>query len=245
MRTFLFCIKWTRRQELSNIFGIVCFLVGFKYRGPRERLPAQRAPEGPFARMHSAVVLHVVPELEGLPAELALEGPITGVDRQMCNQRTHIRKTLPAKFAQHHSGAVPQVHVHGGRLVGGIRRRHSATEEGRRRELLAVLKRLQGVREDVAGELALMGERSAAVHARVQPGRTLLAIHQLLQPNKSDINFLMSGRRWRDVEAGHKKLTLICLADGGWMEGCCEVEDATRTISSKGIQMIVNFLTAD
>lgn len=49
----------------------------------------------------------------------------------------------------------------------------------------AVLQRLQAVREDVTGELALVRERGAAVHAGVQPGRAgCLRTLQFLQPNK-------------------------------------------------------------
>lgn len=50
---------------------------------------------------------------------------------------------------------------------------------------LAVLERFQTVREDMAGELALVRERGAAVHAGVQPGRAgCVCTLQFLQPNK-------------------------------------------------------------
>lgn len=82
-RVFLRGIHGARRQELPHVLWIVRLLVGLQYRRPRERLPAQRTPERPLAGVHSTVVLHVMPQLEGLAAELALERPVAGVRRQM------------------------------------------------------------------------------------------------------------------------------------------------------------------
>lgn len=57
--------------------------------------------------------------------------------------------------------------------------------------LLPVFEALQRVGEDVPGELALMLERRAAVHARIHTRRAgCLPAIQILQPNNSDINFL-------------------------------------------------------
>lgn len=55
--------------------------------------------------MHSAVVLHVVPQLERLAAELALERPVARVHRQVRDQRRHVREALAAELAQHHAVA--------------------------------------------------------------------------------------------------------------------------------------------
>lgn len=53
--------------------------------------------------------------------------------------------------------SVRSLQKRGGRLQGMV-------------ELFAVLERLQTVGEDVTGELALVGEGGAAVHAGVQSG---------------------------------------------------------------------------
>jgi hypothetical protein len=184
-------VQRTWRQELANVFGIVRLLVGLEYRRPGEGLPAEAAPERSLARVHPAVVLHVVAQLEGLAAELALEGAVARVHRQMGDQAAHVREALAAELAEDDAAGarLAQVHVHRGRLVGGVGGWHAAAEERRRRlQLLAVLEGLEAVGEDVAGELALMGERATAVHARVEAGGVLP--FQLLQPNNTDINFL-------------------------------------------------------
>lgn len=58
-------------------------LVRLEYGGARECLTAQGAPERALARVHAAVVLHVVPELERLTAVLALERPVPRVRGQV------------------------------------------------------------------------------------------------------------------------------------------------------------------
>lgn len=100
VRTLLFRVQGARRQELAYIFRIVGLLVRLQYRTPGERLSAEGTPEGSLARVHSTVVLHVVPEFERLPAELALERSVAGVDGKMRDQRADIGKGFPAELAQ-------------------------------------------------------------------------------------------------------------------------------------------------
>ena len=78
---FLGRIHGARGQELAHILRIMCLFVGLEYGRPREGLAAQRTPERPFPGVHPAMVLHVVAQLEGLAAELALERPVTCVRR--------------------------------------------------------------------------------------------------------------------------------------------------------------------
>lgn len=60
----------------------------------------------PLTCVHPTVVLHVVPQLERLAAELALERPVTGVHGQVRDQRRHVREALAAELTQHHVALV-------------------------------------------------------------------------------------------------------------------------------------------
>lgn len=189
VRTLLFRVQGARRQELAYIFWIVGLLVRLQDRAARERLSTQGTPEGPLARMHSTVVLHVVPEFERFPTELALERSIAGVGGQMGYQRANVGKRLPAELTEDDAVRRRQIEFHGRRwwLVGGIgrlmccgwyspteMRLHQVewftnTERGAMVLLeLAIFQRFQTVREDVAGELALMRKRRTTVHAGIQ-----------------------------------------------------------------------------
>lgn len=100
VRTLLFRVQRARRQELAYIFWIVGLLVRLQYRTPRERLSTEGTPERSLPRVHSTVVLHVVPEFERLPTELTLERSVACVDGKMRDQRANIGKRFPAEFAQ-------------------------------------------------------------------------------------------------------------------------------------------------
>lgn len=77
-------------------------LVRLQNRRSGERLAAHPAAKRSLACMHPTVVLHVVPQLERLAAELALERPVAGVHRQVRYQRRHVRKAFPTELTQHH-----------------------------------------------------------------------------------------------------------------------------------------------
>ena len=85
MRVLLGRVDGTGREKLAHVLGVVGLLVSLKYGGPREGLAAEGAAKGPLSRVNSAVVFHVVPELESLAAKLALERPVTGVCGQVAN----------------------------------------------------------------------------------------------------------------------------------------------------------------
>jgi len=118
------------------------------------------------------------------------------------DQRADVREGLAAKLAEDDAGGRVRVgrefKVHRldrtrGGIVGLRRQVHAGLEAqlclqlqvGR---LLAVLERLEAVREDVPRQLALVEERGTAVHARKHP---LIHTHQLLQPNKQEHQLLV------------------------------------------------------
>jgi hypothetical protein len=96
--------------------------------------------------VHATVILHVVPQLEGLSAELALEGPVAGVHRQVRDERGDVGEALTTEFAQHHAAAARDVaavaragvvaregiglHLHG-RRVGRLERVHGHLATGK------------------------------------------------------------------------------------------------------------------
>lgn len=96
---FLFGTRRRHESVPARELRVVRLLVRLEYRRPAERLAAQRAPERPFAGVHSTVVLHVVPELERFAAELTLERPVAGVRGQVADQRGHVRERFAAKLA--------------------------------------------------------------------------------------------------------------------------------------------------
>lgn len=118
------------------------------------------------------MVLHVVSQLERLPAEFTFKGSVAGVNRQMGYQRTHIGKRLSAKLAQHYTtrSVRRQIVLHGRRgLISWVRRLvghrgsssakmglHQVQRFGQRQsgvmlQLFSILQGLQTVREDVTG----------------------------------------------------------------------------------------------
>lgn len=105
-------------------------LVRLQDRRPRERFPAEVAPERSLACVNATVILHVVPQLEGLAAELTFEGPVTRVDGQVSNQGAHIRERLAAELAEDDVGCA------------GVTRRKSAGEVRRFRRAVVRLIRL-------------------------------------------------------------------------------------------------------
>ena len=176
-----------RGQELADILWVVRLLVRLEDGGAGEGFAAECAAEGPLPRVHAAVVLHVVPELKRLAAVLALEGPVARVRRQVADEGAHVGKRLAAELAQHgvgrpgaavelQDGAVVVVR-HAGEVVldevEGLQRRGQQAQPGGRLhgQLLAELEGLQAVREDVASQLALVGERRPAVRAEERAGR--------------------------------------------------------------------------
>lgn len=62
--------------------------------------------------------------------------------------------------------------------------------------LLPEFERLQTVRQDVPGELALMREPRAAVHAR-EEARRALVLTLLLQNKRPSTSFRLTDRMWR------------------------------------------------
>lgn len=95
-------------------------LVRLQDRRSGERLAAHPAAKRSLACMHPTVVLHVVPQLERLAAELALERPVTGVHRQVRYQRRHVRKAFTTELAQHHVALIGGGRI-AGRYGGGLR----------------------------------------------------------------------------------------------------------------------------
>lgn len=160
------------------------------------------------------MVFHMMAQFEGFPAELALERPVAGVDGQMRDQRRHVREALAAELAQHHIAGFELRQVEVERLVGGRSAVRGRRRRGRGRRVeqrpqrgqgqgpaqrLPVLEGLERVRQDVPGQLALVRETGAAVHARVNAPvpRSLRpdaprAPVILLQPQKQNINFSYS-----------------------------------------------------
>lgn len=198
VRALLLGVERTGREELPDVLGIVRLLVGLEDRRPREGLAAECASEGSFSGVHATVVLHVMPQLERFTAELALEGSITSVDRQMRDERADVREGFAAELAEDDARSVGgELQFHRRRrLISGVRRfvAHgwtSRSSEVRVHQVerfrkskgsvmlqLPVLERLQAVREDVPRQLALVWERGAAVHARIKTRRARIsALH--------------------------------------------------------------------
>lgn len=146
-----------------------------------------------LTRVDAAVVLHVMAQLEGLAAELALEGAVARVHGQMRDERWHVREALAAELAQHHVARLHGHEVHiqwmvvgwrqGGQVGGFGQRqgRQSTAQHG-----LAILEGLQGMRQDVARQFALVREPGPAVHAGKHSPVALPRAHVkwLLQPQK-------------------------------------------------------------
>lgn len=136
------------------------------------------------------MVLHVVTQLERLAAEFALERSVAGMGRQMCYQASNVREGFAAELAEDDTGGWigvgRELEVHRldrtrSGVVGLARQMHTRLEAQLRLQLqmgrlLAVLERLEAVREDVPRQLALVEERGTAVHARKHP---LIHTHQL------------------------------------------------------------------
>jgi hypothetical protein len=89
-----------RREELAHILGVVSLFMGLEDSRSRERLATEGTPERSLSGMNATVILHVMAEFERLAAELALEGAIARVGREVPDQRTHVGESLPAKLAQ-------------------------------------------------------------------------------------------------------------------------------------------------
>jgi len=120
----------------------------------------------------------------------------------MGDQRADIWEGLAAELAEDDAGSRVRVgrelEVHRlnrtrGGVVGLRRQMHAGLEaqlslQLQVSRLLAVLERLEAVREDVPRQLALVEERGTAVHARKHP---LIHTHQLLQPNKQEHQLLV------------------------------------------------------
>jgi len=64
-----------------------------------------------------AVVLHVVAQLEGLAAVLALEGAVARVRRQVRDEGAHVGERLAAELADDGVAAGGRVQLHEGRVV--------------------------------------------------------------------------------------------------------------------------------
>lgn len=132
-----------------------------------------------LTRVDAAVVLHVVAQLESLPAELALEGPVPRVHGQMRYERRHIREALAAELAQHHVARLHGHQLHVQRVVVGRRQpgqvgglaqwQGREGRQGAAQHRLAVFEGLQGVRQDVARQFALVREPGPTVHAGKHP----------------------------------------------------------------------------
>lgn len=187
-------------------------LVRLEDGGARERLPAQGAAEGPLPRVHPAVVLHVVAQLERFAAVLALKGSVPCVCGQVRDQRADVWERLAAKLAEHSVWCA--VHIQDGTVVvmgyagevildqvQGLQRRRQEAEPwpqaGRRLhgELVAELERLQAVRQDVPRQFALVGERGTAVRAEEGAGRRAAAV-PVPTPTPSSPQALALRVRW-------------------------------------------------
>lgn len=129
-----------------------------------------------LTRVDAAVVLHMVAQLEGLATELTLEGTVARVHGQMRDERRHVREALAAELAEHHVTRLHGHEFHVQRMVFGRRQDRQvgglAQWQGRQRAPqhgFAVLEGLQGMRQDVARQFALMREPGPAVHAGKHP----------------------------------------------------------------------------
>lgn len=119
-----------------------------------------------------------MPQLERLPAELALERPVAGVHGQVRDEGRHVREALAAELAQDHvaglHGADVQVerrvlgrHAHVGRLAELADQRQPQRPA---HESVTVLQRVERVRrQNVPRQFALVRERRPAMYARVRP----------------------------------------------------------------------------
>lgn len=146
--------------------------------GPARPERTQTALENMLTSVNSAVILHMMPQLERLPTELALERAVARVDRQVRDQRRHVREALAAELAQHHvpglHGADVQVErrllgrrAHVGRLAELADQRQPHRPAHQR---VAVLQRVERVRrQNVPRQFALVRERRPAMYARVRP----------------------------------------------------------------------------
>lgn len=90
------------------------FFVRLQDRRTGERLATHPAAKRALACMHPTVVLHVMPQLERLTAELTLERPVSGVHGQMGDERRHVGETFATELTQHNIALVG-----GGRIPRG------------------------------------------------------------------------------------------------------------------------------
>jgi len=74
-------LRTGRGQELAHVFGIVRLLVGLEYRRTGKCLAAQGTSERSLACVDTAMIFHVVSQLESLAAEFTLERSVSRVDR--------------------------------------------------------------------------------------------------------------------------------------------------------------------
>ena len=58
--------------------------------------------------MHSAMILHVVTQLEGFAAEIATERPLARVERQVGHQGAQFHERFSAKFAEGRRSGAPE-----------------------------------------------------------------------------------------------------------------------------------------